>query len=96
MTGTKKLAPEHSSAGRRLIGAMREVQALEFARRVRDVRDRQGLSQSEFARRFGLGLRSLQEWEQGRRLPEAAVLTYFRVIERNPQAVQLALDSSAA
>ena len=96
MTGTKKSAPEHSPAGRRLIGAMREVQALEFARRVREVRDQQGLSQSEFAKRYGLGLRSLQEWEQGRRLPETAVLTYLRVIERNPEAVQSALESSAA
>jgi putative transcriptional regulator len=87
---------KHSAAGRRLIGAMREVQALEFARRVRDVRDGLSLTQAEFANRFGLSLRSLQEWEQARRLPDAAVLTYLQVIERNPKAVQLALKPSAA
>ncbi len=72
------------------------MQTLEFARRVRDVREGLGLSQSEFARQFGLSLRSLQEWEQARRLPDAAVLTYLRVIERNPQAVRLALKPAAA
>ena len=96
MTRIKRSAPKHSAVGRRLIGAMREVHALEFARRVREVRESQGLSQSEFARRFGLTLRSLQEWEQARRLPDAAVMTYLRVIERNPRAVQSALKPSAA
>ena len=88
--------PRRSTAGKRLIGAMREVQALEFARRVREVREGLGLSQSEFAQQFGLSLRSLQEWEQARRLPDAAVLTYLRVIERNPRAVRLALNPAAA
>ena len=75
---------------------MREVQALEFARRVREVRGGLGLAQAEFARRFGLSLRSLQEWEQARRVPDTAVLAYLRVIERNPKAVQSALKPTAA
>jgi putative transcriptional regulator len=75
---------------------MREVQALEFARRVREVRESLSLTQTQFAHRFGLSIRSLQEWEQARRLPDAAVLTYLRVIERNPKAVQLALKPTAA
>jgi len=87
---------KRSSAGRRLVGAMREVQALEFARRVREVRESQGLGQAEFARQFGLSLRSLQEWEQARRMPDTAVLTYLRVIERNPEAVRSALEPTAA
>lgn len=96
MTRSKRTIPKRSTAGKRLIGAMREVQALEFARRVREVREGLGLSQSEFARQFALSLRSLQEWEQARRLPDAAVLTYLRVIERNPKAVQAALKPNAA
>ncbi len=96
MTQKNQPAPKHSTAGKRLIGAMREVQALEFARRVRRIRERMDLSQSDFARQFGLTLRSLQEWEQARRLPDAAVLTYLRVIERNPKAVRSALKTSAA
>ena len=96
MTRSKLSTQKHPSAGKRLVGAMREVQALEFARRVRDVREGLGLSQSEFAQQFGLSLRSLQEWEQARRLPDTAVLAYLRVIQRNPTAVQSALKPTAA
>ena len=96
MTRSKLSTPKHSTVGKRLVGAMREVQALEFARRVREVREGLGLAQSEFAQQFGLSLRSLQEWEQARRLPDTAVLAYLRVIERNPKAVQSALKPTAA
>lgn len=96
MATTKRSSTDHSAAGKRLIGAMREVQALEFARRVREVREKLGLSQPEFAREFGLRLKSLQEWEQARSLSDLEVLTYLRVIERDPKAVQAALKSSAA
>lgn len=75
---------------------MREVRTLEFARRVREVREGLGLAQPEFAQRFGLSLRSLQEWEQARRLPDTAVLAYLRVIERDPEGVQAALRPTAA
>ena len=93
---SKRPAPKRSIPGKRLERAMREVQALEFARRVREIREGLKLSQAEFAQRFGMSLRSLQEWEQARRLPDLAVLAYVRVIERNPRAVQSALKPHAA
>ena len=96
MTRSKQPARKRSAAGKRLAGALREVQSLEFARRLRAVRERHALSQAEFAERFGMSLRSLQEWEQARRLPDLAVLAYLRVIERNPGAVQSALKPNAA
>ncbi|MCC6590731.1 MAG: helix-turn-helix domain-containing protein [Bryobacterales bacterium] len=96
MAQTKRSPAKHSPAGKRLIDSMREVQALEFARRARTVREGLGLSQAEFARRFGLSLRSLQEWEQARRLPDRVVFAYLRVIERNPEAVQSAVKPNAA
>jgi len=96
MTRGKRPVSKPSTAGKRLAGAMREVQTLEFARRLRKVREELGLSQAEFAQRFGMSLRSLQEWEQARRLPDLAVLAYLRVIERNPGAVQSALRPNAA
>jgi len=52
-----------------------------------------GLRQAEFARRYAVNPRSLQEWEQGRRRPEGAVRAYLTVIARNPQAVEKALTS---
>ena len=56
------------------------------------VRKRLGLSQAAFARRFQINLRTLQDWEQGRRAPEEVARAYLRVIERNPAAVAAALD----
>jgi putative transcriptional regulator len=58
---------------------------------VRAVREKSGLSQVEFARRYGFSTRTLQEWEQGRAQPDSAVRAYLTVIERNPQAVEEAL-----
>ena len=36
---------------------------------VQKIREKIGLSQAEFANRFGFNRRSLQDWEQGRRMP---------------------------
>jgi putative transcriptional regulator len=54
---------------------------------------RQGLkmSQSEFARRFGFSIDSLQNWEQGRRFPDGYARVLLRVIERHPEVVEDAL-----
>jgi putative transcriptional regulator len=58
---------------------------------VAAIRKRLGLSQGEFAARFGFKLDALQNWEQGRRQPEGAARALLRVIEREPEAVQRAL-----
>lgn len=58
---------------------------------VHAVREKSGLSQSEFAARYGFSVRTLQEWEQGRALPDGAVRAYLIVIDRNPDAVRQAL-----
>ena len=36
---------------------------------IQELRKKTGLSQSKFAEYFGLPLRTVQEWEQGRRKP---------------------------
>jgi putative transcriptional regulator len=59
---------------------------------VRAIRVKTGLSQAEFAQRFAIGRRTLQDWEQGRRAPDATVRAYLTVIERNSQAVEDALS----
>lgn|GEM_PF-751638 len=58
-----------------------------------DVRLREGLSLSleDFTERFHLSLRTIQEWEQRRRVPEGPALTLLRVIERDPLGVKRAL-----
>jgi putative transcriptional regulator len=58
---------------------------------VRAVRAATGLSRAEFARRFALDPRALQDWEQGRRRPDRAARAYLTVIARRPEAVVEAL-----
>jgi putative transcriptional regulator len=49
------------------------------------------MSQAEFAQAFCINPRTLQEWEQGRRKPDATTRAYLAVIARNPKAVLDAL-----
>lgn len=62
---------------------------------VRTVRQKTGLSQGEFAARYALNPRTVQEWEQGRSEPDLATRAYLTVIDRNPQAVEEALATTA-
>ena len=61
---------------------------------VRDIRLRQGLTQIAFARRFGLSVHTLRQWEQGLREPEGPARTYLAVIDRIPAAVATALETA--
>ena len=58
---------------------------------VRRIRQGLGLTQSEFAARFGFSIHTLRKWEQDGRQPEGPARAYLRVIERNPKAVEEAL-----
>jgi putative transcriptional regulator len=40
------------------------------------------------AKCFGIPVRTLEGWEQGRRQPDPAASVLLRVIERNPKAVE--------
>lgn len=60
---------------------------------VRAVRAATGLSRAEFARRYALDPRAVQDWEQGRRQPDRAARAYLVVIARRPDAVEEALAS---
>ena len=46
------------------------------------------LSQAEFARRFGLPLNTLKQWEQGLRVPDTAADVLLRVIVADPDLVE--------
>ena len=58
---------------------------------VKAIRGRLGLTQQEFATRFGFSVNTVRHWEQGRRVPEGPTRAYLLVIDREPQAVQKAL-----
>ncbi len=60
---------------------------------VKAIRKRFGLTQPQFAARYGFALTALQEWEKKRRRPDRAARLFLKVIEREPEAVERALRS---
>ncbi len=47
-----------------------------------------GLSQATFAKLLGVSVRTLQEWEQGRKAPSGAAATLLKVAARHPEVLQ--------
>src|ERR1035438_6156674 len=60
---------------------------------VKRIRRKAGMSQAEVARAFCLNPRTLQQWEQGRRKPDATTRASLAVIAKNREAVLDALAS---
>jgi putative transcriptional regulator len=58
---------------------------------VQALRTRIGLTQEEFAAKFGISLGTLRHWERGDRKPHGPALVLLRVIEKNERAVLRAL-----
>ena len=58
---------------------------------VKSVREQLGLTQAQFAARFGFSLRTLQQWEIGRRMPHGPARILLTIIAREPRAVRRAL-----
>ena len=59
----------------------------------KQIRERLGLSQSRFAAIIGVSVRTIQNWEQGRRQPEGPAKALLRVVDRDPEAVLHALHA---
>ena len=47
-----------------------------------------GLSQTQFAKALHISLRTLQQWEQGRRQPSGAAETLLKIVSKYPQILQ--------
>ncbi len=52
---------------------------------AQEVRAKLELSQSAFAGLMGVSLRTVQDWEQGRRTPSGAARTLLRIAEQRPE-----------
>lgn len=93
-----------SKAGKRLIGAAKEVAAiargdLKPARihvpadiDVGAIRRKLKLSQDDFASQFGFTLNQIRDWEQGRSRPVGGVRAYLLIIGRSPESVRQLLS----
>ena len=59
---------------------------------VPGLRTRLGLTQEQFAARFGFSVATLRHWERGDRAPNGAALVLLNVIDKDPRAVMRALS----
>jgi putative transcriptional regulator len=86
------MAKAKRNVGREILDGLRELKRGEYGRvinvpNVSQVREKTGLSQSRFAALLGVSVRTLQDWEQGRRAPSGAARTLLLVAHRNPTAL---------
>jgi len=58
---------------------------------VKAIRKKLGMTQQEFAARFGFSINTLRHWEQSKRKPEGPTRAYLLVIERASLVVEKAL-----
>ena len=52
------------------------------------IREKAGLSQTEFASLLGVSVRTLQDWEQGRRKPSGAAQSLLVIAAKKPKVLQ--------
>lgn len=62
-----------------------------MGRRIRRLRQCLGLSQTEFARRYGIPVANIRQYEIGRTLPPPAVRSFLKVIAAEPERAAAAL-----
>ena len=55
---------------------------------VTQARAKSGLSQSQFAQVLGVSMRTLQEWEQGRRKPSGAARALLSIAAKRPDVIR--------
>lgn len=94
---TKAPSRKTKSTSRRDIGlevleGLRELKRGEIGRvvnfpSVAAIRERTGLSQTQFATLLGVSARTLQDWEQGRRAPSGAARTLLSIAAKNPHVL---------
>ena len=91
MSTTKHETMTGAELGAKLLASVKQMRAGHGAvvhSPVALARAASGLSQAQFARLMGVSVRTLQEWEQGRRHPSGAAQTLLAVAQRHPDVLR--------
>ena len=75
--------------GKEILDGLREIKRGKHGRVINvpdvgKIREKTGLSQARFAELLGVSVRTLQDWEQGRRAPSGAARTLLLIADRDP------------
>lgn len=86
------MAAPKRNVGREFLEGLRQLKRGQHGRvatvpSVATIRERTGLSQPRFAELLGVSVRTLQEWEQGRRAPSGAARTLLLIATKNPRVL---------
>lgn len=90
-----RLAESGEELGEQLLQSVREMKAGLRGRvhtpevaGIAETRLSSGLSQASFATLMGVSVRTLQDWEQGRREPSGAAKTLLKVARLHPEILR--------
>lgn len=61
---------------------------------VEAIREQYGLSQMRFAAMLGISVKTLRNWEKGRRTPQGAARVLLQVAAKHPEAILDAVHDS--
>lgn len=84
--------PEERNIGEEILEGLRQIKRGEVGRvthypPIEAIRKSTGLSQARFAELLGVSVRTLQDWEQGRRKPSGAARTLLLIAMRRPDVL---------
>ena len=86
------MSKQRRNIGQEILEGLRELKRGEHGLIVNvpdvaAVRKKTGLSQSKFAKLLGVSVRTLQDWEQGRRTPSGAARTLLTITDKDPKVL---------
>ena len=86
------MAKSKRNIGIEVLEGLREIKRGQYGRvinipDVASIREKTGLSQARFAQLLGVSVRTLQDWEQGRRTPRGPAYSLLRVAAMHPKAL---------